>query len=212
MIYYYTAITHNDTNEILYAEHFEDEGEMLKRSRQLEAEARRLGPWKCYTGTEPVEAFLARLTAKATDADTVKPDDSDNVRRSKFEAFSDRVDALAAKAGAKTISVLTAPEIDDSAECRPVPPLQLALSAVEVATQRVLDAKTGADALQKRADNLAEEAYGTGAQSEPEERKQVLRRKAVDAQAEADNEKARLYHAEQDLAEKIQAVEGLRNA
>jgi len=223
MTYYYTALFRPSTGEIQYAEHFEDESERDKRASQLEPEAARMSPpdvdgeptedsWLCYSGPDPVEAELVRMGAKPTKDETVAEDDPKDVAIAKWQAFADRVAAEAAEAALKTTSILTAPEHDDRHEAREIPPLQLAMSAVEKATQAVLDAKQGTDALQLRADNLAAEAYGTGAASEPEERKQALRRKAVDAQAEADNEKARLYHAEQDLAEKIKAVEGLKNA
>lgn len=226
MTYYYTAMFRPTTGEIQFAEHFEDVKERDKRATQLEAEARRQSPpdvdgkptddaWMCYKGDKPVEwtmAFVAYL-----EAHPMGPE----VTQAEWDKIMSDAEKVADKV--KSCSVLTAPEIDDSELIdpvtgdvlragRPIPPIQLALSAVEKATQAVNDAKTGADALQKRADNLAEEAYGTGAQSEPEERKQVLRRKAVDAQAEADNEKARLYHAEQDLAEKLKIVEDLKNA
>jgi len=213
--FFYTALFRPSTGEIQYAEHFEDEAERDKRAKQLEPEARRMSPpdvdgkptedaWLCYVSDKPVEwtqAFTQYLMDHPQDADMVQAE------RDKIHA-----QAVAVADKAKTTSVLTDPEVDDRHEARGLPPLAVALSAVEKATQAVLDAKQGADALQKRADNLAEQAYGIGASSEPEERKQVLRRKAVDAQAEADNEKARLYHAEQDLADKIKAVEGLKNA
>jgi len=223
--FYYTAITHNETNEIQYAEHFEDETERNKRAVQLEGEARRLGPWKCYTGTEPVEAFIVRLTTKPTDAETVKEGDDKDTIQAKQNDYTARVDALAAKSGAKTVSVLTAPEIDDRDEARQLPDWAVAQTSVERAQQAVFDAQQGSGAAHKRADAIIDELYGTSkdrpdprvelsaiqAQYESEIKAVTENRatkvnplspdhaRAISAQTEADQADARLYLAQQEL-------------
>lgn len=207
--FFYTAIFRPSSGEILtsvdgvpYAEHFVDEGEMRKRARQFEAHARSLGevdPWVVYTGVEPVEAYWARATAEHPDGEGE-------------DTANKRLDALAAKAAAKTVSVLTAPEIDDSQEARPLPTWAVAQAEVEKAERAVVDAKEAHVALQLRADNLAEEAYATGAASDPEDVKMLKRRRAVNAQTEADQAKARLYHAEGDYAAKANTFKMLMEA
>jgi hypothetical protein len=208
---YYTAITRQtaDGYEIAtetigdklytYAEHFEDEGEAKKRARQFESQARQMDAegetaHKVYTGTEPPEAFIVRLTWPAM---------TDSESRDEYYA---KMDTAAAKAGAKTISVLGEPEHDDSQENRPVPPVAMARSAVEVAEQAVKDAQAAVDKHQGRADTLAEEALSRGPKSATPDIKAELRRKADGAQDEADQAKARLYHAEQELKSRQNAV------
>jgi len=202
--FFYTAIFRPSTGEILtpFAEHFADEAEMLKRARQFEAHARSLGeddPWMVYSGVEPVEAYLDRLTIQP------KEDESP-------ESFQTRQNALAAKGAARTVSVLTAPEVDDSQEARPLPAWAVAQAEVEKAERFLIDAKEAHIALQKRADNLAEEAYATGSQTDPEDVKALKRQRAVRAQAEADQAQARLYHAEGDYAAKAQTYAVLMDA
>lgn len=202
MGFFYTAITHNETNEIRFAEHFVDEGEMIKRSKQLHIEAVNLGPWKMYAGNEPPEAFLIRLYAKPEGSEEPKEGDDKETLAKKWEAFSARVDKEAAKAGSKTISVLTVPEIDDTQELRQLPAWAIAQHAMEKSAQYVIDAKQASSVLNLRADNLADAAYSRDASSIPEGQRKEAIRKALSAQQEADYAKARLYHAEQDYAEK----------
>ncbi len=173
--FFYTAITHDETNEIQYAEHFEDEAEMQKRSRQLEAEARRLGPWKCYKGTEPVEAFLVRLNAKPRGKEIIEETDDKDAMLSKMTVFQMRVDDEAAKAGAKTVSVPTAPEIDDREIIdhsnpgapvvvqagRPLPEWALAQHEAEKAGQVLADATAHAAAAKAKAERINDLIFGT---------------------------------------------------
>ena len=174
-MYYYTAIIRDSDHKIEFAEHFEDKAECQKRSIQLNQEAHQRGevdPWKSWEGEEPPEVFIARLKAKE----------------------GDDVEALVTKAALKSVSVLTAPELDDSKECRPVPSLSLALSAVEAAQQSVLDGEQGISAIMRRLEGVE------------------LGIKAAAMRTELDMAEARLYHAQQDLLDKLAAVEGLRNA
>src|SRR5690349_15717487 len=117
MTYYYTAMFRPTTGEIQFAEHFEDVKERDKRATQLEAEARRQSPpdvygkptddaWYCYKGEVPCEVYLARIA--------VEPKEGEDQ-----DAFAKRIQA-AGDAVKKTTSVLTAPEVDDTAEARPV--------------------------------------------------------------------------------------------
>lgn len=200
MSFFYTAITHNETKEIRFAEHFTDKGEMLKRSKQLHIEAVKLGPWKCYAGSEPVEAFLVRLAAKPEGSEIIFETDDNEASSKKLEAFSARVDKEAAKAGAKTISVLTDPEIDDTQDARPLPDWAVAQHAMEAAAQALADAKQSAETLIKRAESMDDQANSTKADRGA--RNPALIAAADGARGEADSAKARLYHAEQDYAEK----------
>lgn len=221
--FFYTAITRQvgDTYEVatekvgdvthVYAEHFVDEAEMRKRARQFEAQARMLdvkgdGSYKAYSGMEPVEAFIVRLTEPLTKDEEVPKGSTEEAYNASLAKYTARVDALAAKAGAKTVSVLTAPEVDDSQEARPVPAVALARSAVEVAEQAVIDAQAAVDKHQGRADTLAEEALSRGSKSATPDIKAELRRKADGAQDEAEQAKARLYHAQQELKARQKAV------
>jgi len=217
---YYTAITvqtgdtysvatetigeGKDAREFVYAEHFESESDMHKRARQFETQARQMDApngdaHKVYSGTEPPEAFIARLTFRGFEPDDESPDD-----------FNKELDAACKAAGAKTVSVLTAPELDDTQENRPLPPLALALSAVEAAEQAVMDAQAGVDQLQTRADDLAEAAKSTDPDGPGPEAKAALAQKARGALAEVDQARARLYHAQNDLEAKQKAVEELK--
>lgn len=91
--YHYTALLEGGT--VLYAEHFEDQSEAEKRSRQF-AMAATEGQ-SVYLGTEP----------------------SDEIRKA---------------------SKLTAPEVDDSQECRPLPDWAIAQHEVEMAEQAMIEA------------------------------------------------------------------------
>ncbi len=205
---YYTAITHDETNEIRYAEHFDDIVECEKRSRQLEAEARHLGFWKCYKGTEPVEAYLARINAKPLESEVPDEGDAKGAIESKFKAYTDRINAIAAKAGAKTISILTAPEIDDRDEARPLPNYALAEHEYESAKRVVDDFTEIVQKYQARADSLDEQATGTKSDQAP--MNPALKVAADGARGELDQAKAKLYHAEKKLADKAAALEALK--
>lgn len=246
---FYTAITRqtDDGYEVatekigdvtyVYAEHFVDEAEMRKRARQFEAQARQMDAagdrkYLACSGTEPPEALIVRLTTLPTDAETPKEGDDKDAAELKRMAYADRVDALAAKAGAKTVSRLTAPEVDDSQEARPVPALALARSAVEVAEQMVRDAQDGVDVAQAKFDAVAAEFLSTSPDKLPEagalrdavakadanDTRQMLffgkeqytppadRRRMIEAQFHLDQEGGRLYRAESELQTRRECV------
>jgi len=224
MNYFYTAIFQPSTGKIMYPEHFEAESERDKRAKQLESESRRMSPpddddgkphddtWLCYSGVEAVETYLIRIGTPLIDSEKSTEGVSDEKETSKRQAYHERVDNMVAKV--RTISALTAPEFDDRKESRQLPAWAIAQSAMEKAAQAVIDAKQGADALQLRADNLAEAAYSRASDGPPRGVNELAesRRKAVDAQTQADHEKARLYHAEQDYLSKSEEFKALFEA
>jgi hypothetical protein len=179
--------------------------------------------WLCYSGTDPVEAELVRMAAKPTKAEEVLETDDKETAIAKWKAYTERVAAEAAKAAFKTTSMLTEPEVDDSQEARELPAWAVAQHAVEAAELAVRDAQDGVDAAQKRFDDISARIFS----KEPDrpaavaehaewEKRTLLagapgaearvayddRRQAVAAQTEVDQQKARLYRAEENLKEK----------
>lgn len=193
--FYYTALFQPSTGAIEYPEHFEDKAERDKRARQLESEARVRGEgpdlWKCYTGDEPVEAYLARVNAFQPGGEG---EDTEN----------NRIDALAAKAASKTTSVLTAPEVDDRAEARPLPAWAVAQHELESAQLVVDDYQAIVDQYTIRANALDEEA-SIGGKTTPH-----LRREAEGARTEVDQAAAKLYKAHTVLVEKQAAYDAVK--
>lgn len=227
--FFYTAIFRPTTGEVLRednflaAEHFADEAERNKRAKQFETHARSLGevdPWMVYSGQVPVEVYLARSAVAPKEGE----EQADWAAR--VQAAGDKV--------TKTVSVLTAPEVDDSELVdhsdpanpvvirpgRELPAWALAQHAVEAAELAVRDAQDGVDSAQKRADEIITRVFSTAhdrpaavaAHAEWEKKTLIAgapgadarvsyddRRQAVAAQTEVDQQKARLYRAEEEL-------------
>lgn len=173
---HYTAIIHDDTHAIEFAEHYADEAEAVKRCAQLAKEAQTRGPWKSWQGTEPPEAFVLRQV-------TVKGEAEDQ------DAYDARLDALIAKV--VTASVLTDPEVDDTEEARPLPPVAVARAELETAEQFLADCREHVAAVERRID-----AHLTAGN----------RQLAESAAGELDAAKSRLYHAEQAHAAAVAKV------
>ena len=104
---FYTVVVRG--SEIQYPEHFVEKKDCDDRAGQLERYAASLGGepkdwWLCYKGEEPYEAYLAHVAFSEAHA----KDDPVMTQ----EALQAGMDNAASKA--KTVSVLTAPPIDDS--------------------------------------------------------------------------------------------------
>jgi hypothetical protein len=226
--FFYTAIFRPSTGEVLrddhltYAEHFVDEAEMRKRAKQFESHARSLGedaPWMVYMGKESFERNRAREDFRAYDPDAETP-----------EQFYKEMDAEVAKI-TKTASILTAPEVDDSQEARPLPAWAVAQADVERAELAVKDAQDGVDEAQKRADAIIDRVFSTSpdrpaavaAHAEWETKTLMSgapgadlkvayddRRQAVAASLTVDQQKGRLYLAQEDLKAKREVYDALK--
>lgn len=207
---YYTAVIKDgkvftDADGFAYAEHFEDAAERDKRARQF-ASVCHAGPeFMLYQGTEPAESWIARQGFRVYDPDGNETPD----------AYHKAIDAHAAKAGDKTVSKLTAPEVDDSQEARPLPEWAIAQHTVDAAHQVLIDARAAVTVANKRAQDLADFANGPRSpESEPMSKDQLAfaREAANGAQIEADRAMGRMYHAEQDYSEKKAKYDSLAPA
>lgn len=213
---YYTAVIKDgkvfvDENGLVYAEHFEDAAERDKRARQFSSACLDGTGNLLYQGTRAPEAALA--TAQYL-VDHPQTEDMDQKARDKI-----MTDALIAgdRAGDKTVSKLTAPEIDDSDEKRGLPDWAIAQHEVEAATQAVIDAKAAVEAKTRTADALVEAAKKPrDADSPAMTGEQIAAQvheahaKASGALTEVDRATGALYLAEQDLAAKIAAYEKIK--